>query len=121
MILSLSKNYKLLTFLLFLTEVSIACFIKTGFIRHTLGDYLVVILLYCFIKIFIEGYSNLIAIGVLVFSFIIEFLQLFNVLDYLNIQNNIIRIILGTTFQTTDLVAYTLGILTILIIENSKE
>lgn len=121
MILKLSKNYKLLSLLLFIIEVLIACYIKTGFVRHTLGDFLVVILLYCFLKIFIKGHHNTIAFGVLIISFIIEFLQLFHVLDLLNVQNKIVRIVLGTTFQPTDLIAYTLGILTVLIIENSKE
>lgn len=121
MLLKLSKNYKLLSLLLFIIEVLIACFVKTGFVRHTLGDYLVVILLYCFIKTFVKGHSNLIALSVLIFSFIIEFIQFFNVLDHLNIQNKIARVVLGTTFQATDLIAYTFGILTVIIIENLKE
>ncbi len=120
MILKLINNYKLLSFLLFTIELLIACFLKTGFVRHTLGDYLVVILMYCFVKIFIDGHSNTIAFGVLIFAFIIEFLQLLNVLDVLNIESKLIRIVLGTTFEITDLIAYTLGILTVLIIENSK-
>ncbi len=120
MILKLINNYKLLSFVLFTIELLIACFLKTGFVRHTLGDYLVVILMYCFVKIFIKKHSNTIAFGVLIFAFIIEFSQLFNVLDLLNIENKLIRIVLGTTFEMTDLIAYTLGILTVLIIENSK-
>jgi len=36
--------------LLFLTEIAIAVFFKGGFIRHTFGDYLVVLLLYFFSK-----------------------------------------------------------------------
>ena len=120
MILKLSNNYKLLSFILFSIEFLIACFLKNGFIRHTLGDYLVVILMYCSIKIFVKGHTNTIAFGVLAFSFLIEFLQLFNVLDRFNIENKLVRIVLGTTFEATDLIAYTLGILTVLIIESSK-
>ena len=52
------------------------------------------------------------------FAFLIEFLQLTNFLELLNLQNNhLAKLILGTTFRFTDLVAYTLGIISVLIIE----
>ncbi|MFL0352216.1 DUF2809 domain-containing protein [Xanthomarina sp. GH4-25] len=58
------------------------------------------------------------AISVLIISFSIEFLQMGNLLYHLNLQNNTIaKLVLGSTFQTSDLVAYTLGIITVLIIE----
>ncbi|WP_067148887.1 ribosomal maturation YjgA family protein [Pseudotamlana agarivorans] len=115
---SLNKTYIIITILLFLIEVGIATFIKTGFIRYTFGDYLVVILLYYFFKSFIKGYEFKIAFSVLVFAFFIEFLQLINILQVFNLQDNhIIKIILGSTFNASDLVAYTLGILTVLCID----
>lgn len=109
-----------ITFLiLFIIEVLIAIFLKDGFIRHTFGDFLIVIMLYCFFKTFIKNNSYLIALAVLIIAFIVEFLQLFNLLQFLNLQNNsIAKIVLGTTFQISDLIAYTLGIITILLFEN---
>ena len=117
-----NKTYLVTTILLFITEVLIAIFLKTGFIRHTFGDFLVVILLDCFFKIFIVGHSIKIALSVLVFAFLIEFLQLIKILHMLNLNNNhLIKIILGSSFQITDLVAYTLGIITVLYVEFKLE
>ena len=116
--LKLNKTYLIITILLFITEVLIAVYLKSGFIRHTFGDFLAVILVYSFVKSFIKDNHFKIAISVLVFAFFIEFLQLLNILEMLHLQNNhIIKIILGSTFHISDLVAYTFGIITVLIIE----
>ncbi|CAH8292786.1 uncharacterized protein DUF2809 [Mariniflexile fucanivorans] len=116
--LQFNKTYIILTLLLFTAETFIAIFLKTGFIRHTFGDYLVVILMYCFFKSFIKGNHLYIALSVLAFSFAIEFLQLANILKPLNLQNSqAAKLILGSTFNFSDLVAYTLGIITVIIVE----
>ena len=118
MLLKLNKTYLTITILLFIIEVLIAVFLKSGFIRHTFGDYLATILLYCFIKSFIKIDSFKLAIFVLAFAFSVEFLQLTNILEVLNLQNNhLAKLVFGTTFHVSDLVAYTLGIITVLIIE----
>ena len=83
-----NKTYLIITLLLFLIEALIAIFLKSGFIRHTFGDFLCVILLYCFFKSFIEGHHFKIAISVLILSFSIEFLQLTNYLELFNLQDN---------------------------------
>jgi hypothetical protein len=112
------KKYFVLFIILLLIEVCIAYFLKTGFIRHTFGDFLVVILLYCFLKSFINFKPITMAIIVLFISFTIEFLQLIPFLEWLNLHDNAFaKIILGSTFNITDLVAYTLGIIAVLIIE----
>ncbi len=118
MTLQLNKTYLSITAFLFITEGLIATYFKYGFIRYTFGDYLVVILLYCFFKSFINIGSFKLAILVLVFAFSIEFLKLINILELLNLQNNhLAKLILGSTFLISDLVAYTLGIITVLIVE----
>ncbi len=118
MTLQLNKTYLIITILLFAIEVLIAAFLTHGFIRHTFGDFLVVILIYYFFKSFFKINSITLAISILIFAFIIEFLQLVNILEILNLQNNhLIKIILGSSFQVSDLVAYTLGIITVLLIE----
>lgn len=105
--------------ILFCIETLIAVYLKDGFIRHTFGDYLVVILLYCFLKSFIRGKSFHIAFAVFVISYAIEFLQLFDFPEALGLQNNsFAKIVLGTTFSIGDLIAYTLGIISILIFEH---
>ncbi len=116
-----NKSYLIYSILLFVIEAWIAIIFKSGFIRHTFGDYLVVILLYCFIKTVIKAKPILIAIAVLIIAFGIEFLQLYNLLETLNLQNNTIaKLILGSTFHVSDLIAYTLGILTVLFVESNS-
>lgn len=110
------RNYFLAFLLLVLIEILIAQ--TKGFIRHTFGDFLVVILLYCLVKTFLNIPSKTIAIGVLVFAFSVEFLQLTPFLSSVGLQHNKwARILFGATFSVGDLCAYTLGILTVFIIE----
>jgi hypothetical protein len=119
----LNKTYLALAFLFLLTEILIAVYLKTGFIRYTVGDFLSTILLYCFFKSFLKINHFKLGAGVLVFAFLIEFAQYFNLLKLLNLEDHkLLTIILGSTFQVGDLVAYTFGIITVLIIEqlNSK-
>jgi len=93
--------------------------LKSGFIRHTFGDYLVVIMLYCLLKSFVNIKPMPLAIIVLLISFSIEFLQLTPFLEWLNLQDNVYaKLVLGSTFHISDLVAYALGIISIIIIEN---
>ncbi len=114
----INKTYLLLTIVLFITEALIAIYLKTGFIRHTVGDFLVVILIYCCCKSFFEVNSIKLAIAVFLFALCIELLQLLNILNLLGMEHSYTaKLILGSTFQFTDLVAYFLGIITFLIID----
>lgn len=106
--------------LIFVIELIIAQ--TTGFIRHTLGDFLVVILLFYLMKAFFSFSNITIGIGVLLFSFLVEFLQLTSFLEFIGMQNNkLATIILGATFSIGDLIAYTLGIVTVLYVEKPKK
>lgn len=113
-----SKIYFLWFLVLFGIEACIAYFLKTGFIRHTFGDFLVVIMLYCLLKSFIKSKAVYVGMFVLIISFCIEFLQFFNLLEELGLeQNKIAKLVLGKTFHLSDIVAYTLGIFCVLIVE----
>lgn len=112
------KSYFIAALLILIIEIAIALFLETGFIRHTFGDFLVVIMLYCFIRSFFNLKALYTALLVLVIAFGIEYLQLWNLLHYLDLRNNsLVVIILGSTFELTDLVAYSLGVLTITLID----
>lgn len=114
----LNKTYLLLTILLFITEILIAIYLKTGFIRHTVGDFLVVILIYCFFKSFFKIKAIKLAIAVFLFALCIELLQLLNILSLLGMENNSIAILLlGSTFHFTDVMAYALGAIAVLFID----
>jgi len=102
--------YRWATAILFATEVFIAVVIPSdSFIRHSFGDFLVVILLYCLVKSFIIVDNKPLAIGVWLLSFAIEFAQYFHLVDILGIHNKIARIVIGTSFSVSDLLMYSLG------------
>lgn len=104
--------------MLFIIEALITIFLKTGFIRHTVGDFLVVILIYCFFKSFINVNAVKLAIIVFLFALCIELLQLLNILSLLGMEHSFTaKLLLGSTFQLTDIAAYLLGISTFLLID----
>lgn len=113
--------YFFIFLVIFFIEACIAYFLKTGFIRHTFGDFLVVIVLYCFLKSFLNTRPIIMALIVLLISFIIEILQLTPFLELIGLgKNHYAKIVFGNTFHISDLVAYTLGVLTIIIIESKR-
>ena len=112
-----SAKHLLATLFLFMVEVAIAHFHFTLFIRGFLGDVLVILLLYFFIKIFIKNNSFKISISVLAFAFLVELLQFFKITEILNVQSKLLLTVLGAVFDPLDLVAYSLGFVIILIIE----
>jgi hypothetical protein len=115
-----NKKYFLLASILFIIELLIALFVRDSFVRPYVGDYLVVILIYCAVRTILDAPIINVAIGVLLFAYAIEVLQYFQIINRLGLQNNIIaKTAIGYGFEWFDLVAYTLGILTILAWEKS--
>ncbi len=112
-------RYFIYTVLLFAIEVLIALFVHDQFIRPYIGDFLVVILIYCFVKSFLNTPVVLTALGVLVFAYTVEFLQYFRIVEVLGLQHSrAARIIIGSAFEWQDMLAYTMGILAVVLVEN---
>ncbi len=116
-----SARYFLLTTLLFIIEVLIAIYVNDKFIRPYVGDYLVVILIYCFVMSFVSTPVVKTAVAVLLFSFLVEALQYFNIVEHLGLQHNkMARIVIGSSFAWEDIIAYVLGIVTVIVIEKNR-
>lgn len=114
-----NRIYFTLTILILAIEIWIALFVHDNFVRPYLGDFLVVILIYCAIKSFFNISVRITAILVLCFAYCIELLQYFKIVTVLGLEKfKIARILIGTSFSWEDLVAYTLGIGFILLLEN---
>jgi hypothetical protein len=114
-----NKKYFYFTVILFLVEVCIAVFVNDIFIRPFVGDILVVILIYCFIKTFWQIQAFIGAASVFAFACIIEILQYFNFVNKLGLQNNrILAISLGSTFDWKDIIAYAIGAIIIIWLES---
>jgi len=117
-LLRFNLRYFILCILLFITEIIIALFVDDAIIRPYVGDLLVVILIYCFIRSFLNTPVLPTAIGVLLFSFAIETAQYFNIVHVLGLQQyRWVKIIIGSAFAWGDLLAYTLGIMLVIGIE----
>lgn len=113
-----NKTYLYLTIILFSAELFIALFVNDQFIRPFVGDVLVVILIYCFLRIFLNSAYRKIALGVLIFAFVIETLQYFDFVKMIGFENNrIISTALGRTFAWADFAAYFVGFLVIIAAE----
>ena len=116
--LTFNKNYFGLFVLLFFVEVFIAVFVHDNFVRPYLGDVIVVILIYCFIKSFIRLTVLEAAVSVMLFAFTIEFLQFLNIVEILHLEKNkIARTVLGTSFSWMDMLMYVIGIAIVLLVE----
>ncbi|UEG49401.1 DUF2809 domain-containing protein [Ferruginibacter lapsinanis] len=103
---------------LFLIEVAIAKYFFDALVRAFVGDVLVVIMIYCFCRIFLNGNTKKIALGVFLFACTIEILQAFNFVKLLGVENNtILSIALGSTFDWKDILAYLIGCIICLVIK----
>jgi hypothetical protein len=120
-VLTIRPFYLILAVFLFATEVAIATFFSDNFIRPVLGDFLVVILLYAALYAFLQVNRLKLTLGVLGFSYLIEVAQYFKLLAHLHLQHNYgAKLILGTTFSWSDMVAYTLGIAAVVCVESIR-
>ena len=116
-----SPFYAFSALLLFITEVLIALFVHDQFIRPYIGDFLVVILIYCFVKSFLNTPVVPTALGVLVFAYTVELLQYFRIVELLGLQHSkAARIIIGSSFEWQDMLAYTMGILIVVLVEKRR-
>jgi len=119
--LTFNRTYFIITITIFVIEVLIALFLNDNFIRPYFGDVLVVILIYCFIKTFLNCSYWVVALFVLLFSFTVETLQYYKIIETLGLQNNkIARTVIGTSFSWKDIACYLAGILIIIIIERTR-
>lgn len=120
--LTFNKRYLALTILLFVVEVLIALFVRDRFVRPYVGDVLVVMLIYCFVKIFMNLPITSVAIFVLVFAFTIEFFQYIHIVERLGLEKSALaRTVIGTSFAWADIVAYIAGFVLIVVTETYRE
>lgn len=112
------RTYFGLFLLLLLTEILIAVYAHDDIIRPVGGDYLVVILLYCACRSILRSPIPGTALAVLLVAYGVEITQYFRLADHLGLgRHSLLRVIIGSSFSWGDMAAYTLGITTVLIIE----
>ena len=96
--------------LLLFVEVLIALYVHDTFVRPYVGDMLVVILVYCFTRIFIPERCRLLPLYVFLFAAGVEVLQYFRLVHILGLEHNrFLRIVLGSVFDIKDIICYGVG------------
>lgn len=103
------KRHVLLTLLLFAEEIYIGVMVHDRFVRPYVGDLLVVMLLYFFVRIFFVKKPVFLSVWILLFAIFVELTQLLPLVDVLGIKNKLIRVLMGTSFAWGDMLAYLMG------------
>jgi hypothetical protein len=88
------------------------------FVRGFIGDIIVILLIYFFMKVFYDFKALNLTVCVLALAFLTEFLQDLKLITFLGLQHNAAaRIILGAVFDPFDLIAYVIGAVLVYIID----
>ncbi|MBQ2803861.1 MAG: DUF2809 domain-containing protein [Lachnospiraceae bacterium] len=114
--------YVAMTILLLIIEVGIALFVHDNFIRPYIGDVLVVVVIYAFIRSWIPEKVKLLPLYIFIFATGVEILQYFEIVKVLGLeQNAFIRTIIGSTFDGKDIICYGAGCLFLVAVEKVKD
>ncbi|MCC8146499.1 MAG: DUF2809 domain-containing protein [Bacteroidales bacterium] len=109
------------TIVLLLIEIIIALYVNDRIIRPYVGDILVTLLIYCFIRtLFAKGFTWL-PLWVFLFACFVEFLQYLNFVEIIGVSENVyMRTIIGTSFSWLDIVCYGIGCILCFIFQLSE-
>lgn len=100
-------GYLLVTAILLGIEILIALYVHDRFVRPYLGDVLVVILLYCFVRILMPERGRFLPLYIFLFAAAVEILQLFSLADRLGLEESrFFRVLIGSVFDWKDIVCY---------------
>lgn len=102
------KIYLFFALFLFVIEVAIALFVKDRFIRPYFGDVLVVVLVYCAIRVVFPRGKRYLFLAVFLFAVTVELLQLIPLSSLLG-GGTFVSIVLGTSFSWLDILCYACG------------
>lgn len=103
-------KYLVAFMVLLCVEILIAVYVNDAFIRPYLGDILVVIVLYCAVRVIVLDKFRLMPLWIFVFAAFVECLQYFKLVQVLGLQDSRFwRILIGSTFDLKDITCYGIG------------
>lgn len=95
---------------LVLVEIFIALYVHDEFIRPYVGDILVVVVIYCAIRVVFPGKIKLLPFWVFLFAVFVEFLQYIELVNILGLhESKFWRVIMGSVFDWKDIICYGIG------------
>ena len=92
-------------------EFIIGIYFHDDFIRPFVGDVLIAIVIYSFIRIFVPQKAYWLSLAVFAFAVLVEFSQMIPLCNLLGVTNNFLRVIMGVSFAWEDIVCYAVGCL----------
>lgn len=102
--------YLIATIILLIIEVLIALYVHDDFIRPYVGDAIVVIVIYTFIRIFIPEKCRLLPLYIFIFAVVVEILQGIHIVNILGVEDNyFLRTLIGDSFDIKDILCYGVG------------
>ncbi|MDE6110512.1 MAG: DUF2809 domain-containing protein [Eubacterium sp.] len=103
-------GYAVATLTLIIIEAIIALYVHDNFVRLYIGDVLVVIVVYCVMRIIVPSKCRFLPLYVFVFAGGVEFLQYFDFVTKLGLENNsFLKTLIGSVFDVKDIVCYAVG------------
>lgn len=104
------KMYIIATILLLIVEVLIALYVNDAFVRPYVGDVLVVVVIYTFVRCLIPEKIRLLPLYIFLFAAGVEMLQYFQIVKWLGLENNrFFATLIGTVFDLKDVICYAVG------------
>lgn len=108
--------YIVLTIILLAIEVLIALFVQDHFIRPYVGDVLVIMVLYTFVRIFAPEGIKALPLYLFGFAALVELAQYFRIVERLGLENNrFFSVLIGSVFDVKDIVCYAVGAVLIIV------
>lgn len=117
-LLRFSKGYFKLALITFAVELFIALWMRDEYVRPLLGDALVVVLIYAAVLSVFELSRIGTALGVFLFACAVEVAQYFQAVHVLGLEHiPLARVVIGTSFDPRDFLAYGAGALLLIVAE----
>ena len=95
--------------LILAVEIYIAICVKGGFVRHYAGDVLAVVLLYALARAAFSAPPLNLPLKIFAFAAVLELAQYFGAVQILGVENKILKVMIGGTFDFADLLCYAAG------------
>ena len=95
--------------LLLAAEVLIALFVHDSFVRPYVGDMIVTVVVWSFLRIIFPDKFRLMSLYVMIFAVLVEVGQYFHYTELLGVTNPVLVTMMGTSFAWADIACYAVG------------